>query len=46
MGLQVVVVGAGLGGLAAAIALHREGHNVKVCIFSFKFAEPLSKLTW
>ncbi|KAJ5240518.1 uncharacterized protein N7469_002109 [Penicillium citrinum] len=30
MGLQVVVVGAGLAGLAAAIALHRAGHNVKV----------------
>ncbi|KAJ5209483.1 hypothetical protein N7449_003862 [Penicillium cf. viridicatum] len=30
MPLNVIVVGAGLGGLGAAIALHREGHNVTV----------------
>ncbi|KAJ5833644.1 hypothetical protein N7474_001955 [Penicillium riverlandense] len=30
MPLQVIVVGAGLGGLGAAIALHRAGHNVQV----------------
>ncbi|CAG7921648.1 unnamed protein product [Penicillium olsonii] len=30
MGLNVVVVGAGLGGLGAAIALNRQGHNVTV----------------
>lgn len=29
--MRVVVVGAGLGGLAAAIAVHRAGHEVLVC---------------
>jgi NADPH-dependent 2,4-dienoyl-CoA reductase/sulfur reductase-like enzyme len=28
--LNVVIVGAGLGGLAAAIALRRQGHRIKV----------------
>lgn len=37
MTLRVVVVGAGLAGLAAAIALHRAGHHVKVR------KDPLSK---
>lgn len=32
MPLNVIVVGAGLGGLGAAIALHRQGHNVTVSI--------------
>ncbi|KAJ0419056.1 FAD/NAD(P)-binding domain-containing protein [Aspergillus carlsbadensis] len=30
MPLNVIIVGAGLGGLGAAIALHRAGHNVQV----------------
>lgn len=30
MPLQVIVVGAGVGGLCAAVALHKAGHAVKV----------------
>ena len=33
MPLNVIVVGAGLGGLGAAIALNRQGHNVTVRTF-------------
>lgn len=29
-GIDVLVVGAGLGGLSAAIECHRKGHNVRV----------------
>ena len=32
MPLKVIVIGAGLGGLGAAIALHRQGHNVTVSL--------------
>lgn len=32
MPLKVIVVGAGLGGLGAAIALNRSGHDVQVCL--------------
>lgn len=28
--LRVIIVGAGLGGLAAAVALRRQGHDVQV----------------
>ncbi len=31
--LRVAVVGAGIGGLCAAIGLRRNGHEVDVCIF-------------
>jgi succinate dehydrogenase/fumarate reductase flavoprotein subunit len=30
--LKVLVVGAGIGGLTAAIALRKEGHDVQVCL--------------
>jgi monoamine oxidase len=31
-GLRVIVVGAGIAGLAAAISLRRQGHSVEVCL--------------
>ena len=34
--LRVVIIGAGIGGLTAAIALRRQGHEVLVC-FGFIF---------
>ena len=33
--LNVLIVGAGIGGLAAAIALRRQGHHVEVCVSSY-----------
>jgi 2-polyprenyl-6-methoxyphenol hydroxylase-like FAD-dependent oxidoreductase len=32
--LNISIVGAGIGGLTAAIALRRNGHNVQVCLFT------------
>ena len=31
-GLRVLIIGAGIGGLAAAIALRQQGHRVEVCL--------------
>jgi salicylate hydroxylase len=51
MPLNIIVVGAGLGGLGVAIALNRPGHNVQVSMASFSptrlllsFRSPLSLL--
>jgi salicylate hydroxylase len=32
--LHISIVGAGIGGLAAAVALRRNGHNLQVCPFT------------
>jgi salicylate hydroxylase len=42
--LNISIVGAGIGGLTAAIALRKNGHNVQVCRFSSIAAPP--SLTW
>lgn len=33
MPLEVVIAGAGISGLCTAVALHQNGHSVKVCEF-------------
>ena len=35
--LNIVIVGAGIGGLAAAIGLRRAGHNVSVMVLSLSY---------
>jgi monoamine oxidase len=46
--LQIIIVGAGIAGFAAAIALRRAGHNVKVgsvsgfCVFRSLFTLKLT----
>jgi 2-polyprenyl-6-methoxyphenol hydroxylase-like FAD-dependent oxidoreductase len=32
-GLRVLIVGAGIGGLTAAIALRQQGHHIEVCFY-------------
>lgn len=31
MSLNIIIVGAGIAGLTAAVSLHRSGHRVQVC---------------
>lgn len=38
MPLKIVVVGAGLAGLGAAIALNRQGHDIEVCQYGLKLS--------
>ena len=44
-GIDVLVVGAGLGGLVAAIELHRHGHSVRI-IESKPGIEELGMIQW
>lgn len=36
-GLKILIAGAGIGGLTAAIALRQQGHGVQVCVSSLLF---------
>ena len=38
--LNIAIVGAGIGGLTAAIGLRRNGHNVSVSITAWKSSHP------
>lgn len=46
-GLKIIIVGAGIGGLTAAIALRRQGHNVEASFHispTFNLCTKLSKI--
>ena len=43
--LNIIIVGAGIAGLASAITLSRAGHNVQVSTIGFQASPKLHKIT-